>query len=158
MRLPSATALPLDASREPSHARLEQAARGLETQFAQMLIKSMRSASMGDPMLGNNTTYREMYDQQLAKELSKGRGLGLAPTIMRQLERSTTPQSTLPATDLSLPLQRAGGIPLQPAATPSGLPLPAGATGAWRRAAARCRAAAISASNAACWVKVNAAI
>jgi peptidoglycan hydrolase FlgJ len=28
--------------------------------------------------------------------------------------------------DLSLPLQRAGGIPLQPAATPSGLPLPAG--------------------------------
>ena len=111
MRLPSATALPLDASREPSHARLEQAARGLETQFAQMLIKSMRSASMGDPMLGNNTTYREMYDQQLAKELSKGRGLGLAPTIMRQLERSTTPQSTLPATDLSLPLQRAGGAP-----------------------------------------------
>lgn len=126
MRLPATSPIDLNPAQATPRADIEKAARELETQFAQMLIKSMRSASMGDPMLGNNTTYREMYDQQLAKELSKGRGLGLAPTIMRQLERSTTPQSTLPATDLSLPLQRAGGIPLQPAATPSGLPLPAG--------------------------------
>ncbi len=136
MRLPSITAIPLDSASATPHAKIEQAARGLETQFAQMLIKSMRSASMGDPMLGNNTTYREMYDQQLAKEMSRGRGLGLAPAIMRQLERSAPKGSTLPAMGVPSPLQRAGGIPLraaplqaiplQPAATASGLPLRAG--------------------------------
>ena len=128
MRLPSAIALPINPSRESSHARLEQAAHGLETQFAQMLIKSMRSASMGDPMLGDNTTYRDMYDQQLAREMSKGRGLGLAPMIMRQLERSTaaTPPAPTTTSPVSLPLHRAGAIPLLPAATPSRLPLPAG--------------------------------
>jgi len=128
MRLPATTPLPLEPSTAPSHARVEQAARGLEQQFAQMLIKSMRDASMGDPMLGDNTTYREMYDQQLAKTLTQGRGLGLAPAIVRQLEKSTapaspTPTSTAPA---SLPLQRAPAAALPLAATPSGLPLPAG--------------------------------
>lgn len=87
MRLPSATALPLqpaDASRD----RLQTAARELESQFAQMMLKSMRSTSFGDSMLGDNTMYRDMYDQQLAKEMSKGSGLGLAPMIERQLSRS----------------------------------------------------------------------
>src|SRR5688572_31610856 len=90
MRLPNATAMTLEPAQGSSRSRIEQAARELETQFAQMLIKSMRSTSPGDPF-GGNTTYREMYDQQLAKELSKGRGLGLAPMIVRQLERSTAP-------------------------------------------------------------------
>ena len=98
MRLTSATGISLEpASTGSSHARIEQAARELETQFAHMLIKSMRSTSMGDPMLGDNTTYREMYDQQLAKELGKGRGLGLAPMIVRQLERALPQSSTTPA-------------------------------------------------------------
>ena len=83
MRLPATTPLPLTPSNAPSHARIEQAAHGLEQQFAQMLIKSMRDASMGDPTLGENTTYREMYDQQLAKTLTQGRGLGLAPAPAR---------------------------------------------------------------------------
>src|SRR5881392_364412 len=128
MRLPASAPLPLAPSTTPSHARIEQAARGLEQQFAQMLIKSMRDASMGDPTLGENTTYREMYDQQLAKTLSQGRGLGLAPAIMRQLEKTTAPAQTTPATpgaSRALPLQRAAAaLPL--AATPSGLPLAAG--------------------------------
>jgi len=126
MRLPATTPLPLAPSTTPSHARIEQAARGLEQQFAQMLIKSMRDASMGDPTLGENTTYREMYDQQLAKTLSQGRGLGLAPAIMRQLEKSTTPASATPAASGALPLQRPAPTALPLAATPSGLPLAAG--------------------------------
>src|SRR6476646_4741198 len=103
MRLPATTPLPLEPTTAPSHARVEQAARVLEQLFAQMLIKSMRSASMGDPMLGDNTTYREMYDQQLANELTKGRGLGLAPMIMRQLERNTG-QASPAASGGALPL------------------------------------------------------
>lgn len=109
MRLPSTTALPLEAASASTPSRIEHAARELETQFARMLIKSMRSTSMGDPMLGDNTTYREMYDQQLAKELTRGRGLGLAPMITRQLERS----SPVPRVSASAPL---------PLATPASAP------------------------------------
>jgi flagellar protein FlgJ len=67
-----------------------------------------------------------MYDQQLAKTLTQGRGLGLAPAIVRQLEKSTTPSQATPAATGSLPLQRAPATALPFAATPSGLPLPAG--------------------------------
>jgi len=125
MRLPSATAIALEPASATPHAKIEHAAQQLESQFAGMLIKSMRSASMGDPMLGDNTTYREMYDRQLANELTKGRGLGLAPMIMRQLERSTGQAS--PAASgggLPLPLQRSAPMPLPAAASPS-LSLPA---------------------------------
>ncbi|MGY0620378.1 flagellar assembly peptidoglycan hydrolase FlgJ [Lysobacter sp. A378] len=108
MRLPSATALPLqpaDASRE----RLQTAARELESQFAQMMLKSMRSTSFGDSMLGDNTMYRDMYDQQLAKEMSKGRGLGLAPMIERQLSRSL-PMS--PTASEAMPMALMKNLPL----------------------------------------------
>lgn len=119
MRLTSATGISLEpASTGSSHARIEQAARELETQFAHMLIKSMRSTSMGDPMLGDNTTYREMYDQQLAKELGKGRGLGLAPMIVRQLERALPQTPASPGgTPAPLPLSTPRGPMALPAAT-----------------------------------------
>src|SRR5690606_17771438 len=88
MLLPAANPITLAPAQGTPPADIEKAARELETQFAQMLIKSMRSASPGNA-LGGDTRYRDMYDQQLARELSKGRGLGLAPTIMRQLEHSS---------------------------------------------------------------------
>ncbi|VXC07335.1 Flagellar rod assembly protein/muramidase FlgJ [Luteimonas sp. 9C] len=89
MRIAAATALPLDAAATPSQPRIREAARELETQFAHMLVKSMRSTTSGDPLGGDNSTYRDMYDQQLAREITKGKGLGLASQIERQLQRST---------------------------------------------------------------------
>lgn len=123
MRLPAATAFDLAPAQATPRADIERAARELETQFAQMLIKSMRSASPGGG-LGGDTRYRDMYDQQLARELSKGRGLGLAPVIMRQLERSTGSDAAT-----GTPPMRGGGapataMPLAPAAAmPGMLPL-----------------------------------
>jgi flagellar protein FlgJ len=120
MRLPTATAINLEPAQGSSRSRIEQAARELETQFATMLIKTMRSTSVGDPF-GGNTTYREMYDQQLAKELSKGRGLGLAPMIVRQLERSTTPAAPATTAPSFMPLHTpAAPVPLTPTGRPSG--------------------------------------
>ncbi|MCR6496364.1 flagellar assembly peptidoglycan hydrolase FlgJ [Thermomonas sp. S9] len=129
MRLPAATPIPLQRSPTPERARVEDAARGLESQFAQLLIKSMRSASPGDPF-GGDTTYREMYDQALAQELTRGRGLGLQPMIVRQLAGVQAG---------AIPAPPAGFLPLNPAVrplplaapsdTPSGLPLPAGLRG-----------------------------
>jgi len=127
MRLPSATAIALEPSSANPRARIEKAARELETQFSQMLIKSMRSASFGDSLMGKDNTYRDMYDQQLSRELSKGRGLGLAPMIVRQLERSTQPAATAtpaasypllmpgaasPGGPMPLALPAAGGLPI----------------------------------------------
>ncbi|MEG3192957.1 flagellar assembly peptidoglycan hydrolase FlgJ [Lysobacter sp. D1-1-M9] len=89
MRLPSATELAITPQPSQSRERLQTAARELESQFAQLMLKSMRSASMGDSMLGDNTMYRDMYDQQLSREITKGQGLGLAPMIVRQLERGS---------------------------------------------------------------------
>ena len=128
MRLPSATAIslqPADASRE----RLQTAARELESQFAQMMLKSMRSASLGDSMLGDNTMYRDMYDQQLAKEMTKGRGLGLAPMIEQQLSRSmpTSIPTTTGPMDLSFSLDTVSGAgPMQ---LMQNLPVPMPLTG-----------------------------
>ncbi|WP_460709976.1 flagellar assembly peptidoglycan hydrolase FlgJ [Lysobacter terrae] len=126
MRLTPATGITLEpASTGSSHARIEEAAHSLETQFAHMLIKSMRSASMGDPMLGNDTTYRDMYDQQLAKELSKGRGLGLAPMIVRQLERNQ-PQAPTGVAPFSQPGNQQAPLPLSAPTAPMALPTASG--------------------------------
>lgn len=124
MRLASATAIALDPSSATPRADIEKAARELETQFARMLIKSMRSASMGDPMLGNDTTYREMYDQQLATQLSKGRGLGLAPMIVRQLGGNADGSAATPADfPLRTPGVSAPAAPLPLSVAPAALPL-----------------------------------
>lgn len=111
MLLRSATAMPLNPA-EASRERLQTAARELEAQFAQLMLKSMRSTSFGDSLLGdNNTMYRDMYDQKLSRELSKGAGLGLAPMIVRQLERSMPPAPDAAGT-ASTTFDTSGGLPL----------------------------------------------
>ncbi|TBR14340.1 MAG: flagellar assembly peptidoglycan hydrolase FlgJ [Lysobacter sp.] len=117
MRLPSAISLDSASTKAASRPSMEKAAHELETQFAAMLIKSMRATTSGDPLGGDNTTYRDMYDQQLAKEMTKGRGLGLAPMIMRQLERSTGTAGVRPASG-PMPLTRpATGFAMAPVAS-----------------------------------------
>lgn len=74
-------------ARSDSPKALREAARQFEALFLQQMLKSMRDASLGEGLMENDQTkhYQGMYDQQLAIELSKGRGLGLAETLMRQL-------------------------------------------------------------------------
>ncbi|MET0288912.1 MAG: flagellar assembly peptidoglycan hydrolase FlgJ [Pseudoxanthomonas sp.] len=78
--------LSLSSSAQSTPAQIDKAAKQLEGQFAQMLIKSMRDASFGDSLFpGENQAFRDMYDQQLSTAMTKGKGLGLAPVIARQL-------------------------------------------------------------------------
>ncbi len=91
-------ALPLNAGDKPSAARIDEVARRFEGQFAQMLIKCMRDASFGDSLFpGENQMFRDMYDQQLAKAMTEGKGLGLAPMIARQLGGGDTAATPVPA-------------------------------------------------------------
>lgn len=81
-------ALPLNpaANTATDNARIHEVARKFEGQFAQMLIKCMREASFGDSLFpGENQMFRDMYDQQMAKAMTEGKGMGLAPMIARQL-------------------------------------------------------------------------
>jgi flagellar protein FlgJ len=77
-----------DAARQTGEANTvaaREAARQFEALFVQMMMKSMRdaSAALG---AGGDTTYQEMFDQQIALEMTRGKGLGLADMLMRQLE------------------------------------------------------------------------
>jgi flagellar protein FlgJ len=71
-------------------AALREAARQFESVFTRMLLKSMREASSGDELFDSQESqfYRDMFDDQLAVELSNGRGLGLADMMVAQLMRS----------------------------------------------------------------------
>jgi flagellar protein FlgJ len=92
---------------------LRAAAKQFESLFTKMMLESMRSASMGDPMFGSDQgdMYQDMADDQLAIQLSQGRGLGLADMLIRQLSggasgTTATHSSSGPAADAATPEQR----------------------------------------------------
>jgi flagellar protein FlgJ len=68
-------------------ATLRAAAKQFESLFTKMMLQSMRNASMGDPLFGSDQgdMYQDMADDQLAVQLSQGKGLGLADMLIRQL-------------------------------------------------------------------------
>jgi flagellar protein FlgJ len=76
-------------------AALEEAAKQFESLFTQLLLKSMREAnrSFGDSMFGGEQGefYQDMFDDQIAMQLSKGKGLGLADMLIRQLSMASVP-------------------------------------------------------------------
>lgn len=80
------TRLRLQAT-DGSPEALKEAAKQFEALFLQMMLKSMRDASLGDPLFDSDQGdfYREMYDQQLTLSLANGRGVGLAEVIEGQL-------------------------------------------------------------------------
>jgi peptidoglycan hydrolase FlgJ len=75
--------------KDPKQA-LEKVAMQFESMFVGMMLKSMRQANAAFEEGGlfeskDSLFYRDMYDQQLSIELSKGRGMGIAKTLERQL-------------------------------------------------------------------------
>jgi flagellar protein FlgJ len=75
---------------------LRAAAKQFESLFTKMMLESMRSASMGDPLFGSDQgdMYQDMADDQLAVQLSQGRGLGLADMLIRQLSNGVNGPAT----------------------------------------------------------------
>jgi len=70
-------------------AAIRKVAQQFESMFTRMMLKSMRDAVGTDPIFGSDEqkTYQGMYDDQLAVQLSKGRGLGLADMLVKQLQK-----------------------------------------------------------------------
>jgi flagellar protein FlgJ len=72
---------------------LKEAAKQFESLFTQMLLKSMRDAnrSLGEDSLFGSSQgdfYQDMFDDQIALHLSKGKGLGLADMLVQQLTQA----------------------------------------------------------------------
>ncbi|MBL8200112.1 MAG: flagellar assembly peptidoglycan hydrolase FlgJ [Chromatiales bacterium] len=81
-------------ARSPDATR--EAARQFEALFVQMMLKSMRDANA---VLGEerDTTYEEMFDKQIAMEMSQGKGLGLGDLMVRQLDAADGTAAAAPA-------------------------------------------------------------
>jgi flagellar protein FlgJ len=78
--------------RENKDAALRQVAEQFESMFVKMMMKSMRDANKvfsEDSLLSSpeGDFYQQMYDDQLAVNLSSGSSLGLADVLYRQLSQ-----------------------------------------------------------------------
>ncbi len=75
------------AAREDARGATKEVAQQFESLFVKMMLKSMRDASFGDEMFGSQQmdAYQDMFDNQMAIHLSKGKGIGLSEVIIRQL-------------------------------------------------------------------------
>ncbi len=74
-------------ARGDQQAASSEVARQFESMFLQMMLKSMRKASLAEGLFDGQAMekYRDMYDQQLSVHLSDAGGVGLADVIERQL-------------------------------------------------------------------------
>ncbi|MFK7886249.1 MAG: flagellar assembly peptidoglycan hydrolase FlgJ [Gammaproteobacteria bacterium] len=65
---------------------LREVAHQFEALFTQMLMKNMRSASLGEGAMDSEQGkfYRDMFDQEMSSALSKNSGLGIADMLLRQ--------------------------------------------------------------------------
>ncbi len=77
------------AARTNDPKALRAVAQQFESLFTRMMIKSMRDAVGKDPVFGSDQEqmYQGMFDDQLSVDLARGRGLGLADMLIRQLQR-----------------------------------------------------------------------
>ena len=111
------------SARREDPGALREVAQQFESLFTHMMLQSMRSASFGDDLTGGKQMefYRDMFDQQIAVDMSQGPGIGLADMIERELGGGPRNLPGSGGRD-SLAALREQALP----ATPSSLPAPSG--------------------------------
>lgn len=77
-----------DRRNKPS---LADAAKGFESIFLSTLLKEMRQTLEPGSMFGKDggDIYGSLFDQFMAQHLTQGKGIGIAQSLMRQLEPTT---------------------------------------------------------------------
>lgn len=78
-----------DPAKAEQRAALEKAAKGFEAVFMRQLLGSMRNASLGESIDGSSAVdqFREMSDANMADNLAKNNGLGIAQLLLKQLDK-----------------------------------------------------------------------
>ncbi len=82
--------LRLQAKKDGGKESVRAAAQQFEAYFMQMMLRSMRQTlSQDGPFDSQETkTFSDMFDQQIAQSVSKGRGIGLADMLTAQMQAS----------------------------------------------------------------------
>ena len=78
----------MDPAKSAENARLRKAAQDFEAVFLAQLLKSMRKTVPESELLGNSSEskiYRAMMDEELAAEMARSGGVGLADLLVEQL-------------------------------------------------------------------------
>ena len=90
------------AAKNSDAASTRKVAQQFESMFLSMMLKNMRATLPGtDPMANDASKMAtDMYDQQLAQTMSKGKGIGLAEALVAQIERAQG-KAPDPSSDLS---------------------------------------------------------
>lgn len=80
-------------ARQDQAGSLEKVAKQFESLFVQMMVKSMRQASLGGGVFDSDRSrfYQEMYDQQISLNLSESGGMGIGAMLRRQLGQPEEP-------------------------------------------------------------------
>ncbi len=75
-------------ARAQSPQAVKEVARQFEALFLQMMLKSMRAATPGDPIFGGDqgALYRDLFDNQISLQMAAGKGIGLSQILERQLQ------------------------------------------------------------------------
>ena len=78
------------AAKNDSPEALEEVANQFEAYFLKLMLKQMRDASLGEGIFDSDQSrmYQDMMDQQLALNLSEQRQIGIADSIVRQLQHT----------------------------------------------------------------------
>src|SRR5689334_13387651 len=103
------TALKRGAAGQTPEA-IRETAKQFESLFTTMMLKSMRDATPKDSLFGSDQQdfYQDMFDQQMAVQLSKGKGLGLADVLVRQLMQSAGVTEDAGGTSAAAPAGQVG--------------------------------------------------
>lgn len=113
-------ALKADSS---SPQAMQRVAQEVEAMFLQMMLKSMRDASQGDGIFDSQEgrLYQDMFDKQIALDMSQHQHVGIAAMLMRQLShtRSVDP-GALPGLPVSGGLEPPAGV-ASPASSAAGV-------------------------------------
>lgn len=80
-----------EKDRELQQKGLRKAAQDLESLFVSMIFKQMRSSVPKDKLTGGSGREQEiftsMFDDEIAKTIANGKGIGFANAIERQLSK-----------------------------------------------------------------------
>lgn len=123
----SLDALSTQAKAGRSPQTLQKVARQFEAVFADMMIHSMRATHLGSDLTGRGgKLYTSLYDWQIAEAMTRGKGLGIASMLMRQLQGNTSSgASTQPALHAIDAADHFNGPDPSAAAAPPGASAPA---------------------------------
>lgn len=90
-------------AKQDSDAALEEVAAQFEAIFIQMMLKSMRDASLSEGIFDSDQSemYMSMFDQQIALDLSSKGAFGIAALMVQQLANNKISQSNSVSTPIS---------------------------------------------------------